>query len=567
VGWPLLRPGPPRAVGDGQDQALYEWMLAHAAWALSHLRNPLYTDRLNVPDGGNIIANASVLGLGLPMAPVTLLLGPTVAFTVLYLSALAGTAGGWYLVLRRDLVRSRGAAWIGGAVAGFAPGMVAQSLGHLHLIAQFLVPWLVHALLCWLRTGRPRYPVLFGLLVAWQALIAEEVLLLGATAALVLLVGYPLARLQPPLPLRRLAIGAGVAGAVAGGLLAYPLAVQFFGHQHLRGLPYDPAVYSADLAAYPARASVSLGAGDGAVVRLAVNASEQTTFLGWPLLLVAVAVVVLGRRDRRVRLVGAAALVFALLSLGPQLVVNGRHTGWWAPERLLRPLPLFDMLLPTRFGLVVVALLAVLLALGVDRLAGRSDSTRAVPRGRWAAVLRGATLLAVAGALAWVAPAPVPDTPTTPIPAFIADGTWRGYVPAGRTLVPVPLPSFYEMDGMRWAARARLGFALPQGYLTVPDPVTGESVWNAPQRPAAIWFDQTAINCQAHPAVPGEDRILLADLRYWRAAVLVLDPRHACAAQLRSTVEQFLGAPSAVGGVWLWDVRGLSADRVARPGP
>jgi len=183
--------------------------------------------------------------------------------------------------------------------------------------------------------------------------------------------------------------------------------------------------------------------------------------------------------------------------------------------------------------------------------------------GSWRAVGRGSALLAVALALAWVAPAPVPGTRTRPVPAFIADGTWRRYVPAGRTLVPVPLPSFHEMDGMRWAARTRLGFALPQGYLTVPDPVTGKPWWNAPQRPSAIWFDQTTVTCQAHPAVPGEDRILLADLRYWRAAVLVLDPRHACAGQLRTTVEQFLGVPASVGGVWLWDVRG----RVAGAGP
>lgn len=56
-----------------------------------------------------------------------------------------------------------------------------------------------------------------------------------------------------------------------------------------------------------------------------------------------------------------------------------------------------------------------------------------------------------------VARTPVPTKQVPPVPAFIADRAWRGFLPPGRTLVPVPLPSFSEMAGMRWAATARLG--------------------------------------------------------------------------------------------------------------
>ncbi|MET7671853.1 hypothetical protein ABZS39_27505, partial [Micromonospora luteifusca] len=122
------------------DQILFEWMLAHAAHALAEGENPLYGAALNAPDGVNLMANTSVLGLGVPLAPVTLLFGSQVAFCVAVVCCLAGTAAAWYALLRRRLVSSRSAAAVGGLICGFAPGMIAQAGAHLHIAAQFLVP-------------------------------------------------------------------------------------------------------------------------------------------------------------------------------------------------------------------------------------------------------------------------------------------------------------------------------------------------------------------------------------------------------------------------------------------
>jgi hypothetical protein len=46
------------------------------------------------------------------------------------------------------------------------------------------------------------------------------------------------------------------------------------------------------------------------------------------------------------------------------------------------------------------------------------------------------------------------------------------------------------------------------------------------------------------------------DLRYWRAAIMVLDATEHNAPQLRQFITEATGTtPSLVDGVWLWDVR------------
>jgi hypothetical protein len=53
-------------------------------------------------------------------------------------------------------------------------------------------------------------------------------------------------------------------------------------------------------------------------------------------------------------------------------------------------------------------------------------------------------------------------------------------------------------------------------------------------------------------------RNAVADLRYWRAAVVILAPGRN-EALLRRTTSELLGfQPTWVNGVWLWDVRKIA---------
>ncbi|MFG2055119.1 hypothetical protein ACGFI9_13900 [Micromonospora sp. NPDC048930] len=539
------RPG--RLFHQAGDQILFEWMLARAARAVTGAENPLHSTALNAPDGVNLMANTSVLGLGVPLTPVTLLGGPQVAFLVAVVACLAGTATAWYALLARRLVRSRPAAAVGGLFCGFAPGMVSQAGAHLHMAAQFLVP-VILALVFRPRTDRVRRDgVLLGLAVAYQVFLGEEVLVFLALAAGVFAGTYALAdraaaRRLAPVVARRLGIGA----LVAGVLLAYPLWFQFHGPGHYSGMPFYARGYRLDAASFTAAARQSV-AGDGyRAGLLSPNPTEQNSYFGPFLPLLAVLVVVRLWRRPLVRALAVCGLLFALLSLGTTIVVNRHDTGLPGPYRLVAGVPLLDLVVPARFALVCVPVLGVLLALALDRVRLRSARTWAP----WAG--------AVVAALLPLAPTPIRTVPAVPVPAFVADGDWRAYVPPGRTLVPVPpVTGAAVSPATLWSARTGLAFTAPGGFFIGPrgadDPTAR---WGAPDRPTSVLLRRAAETGQVPAIGAAERRQAVEDLRYWRAAVLVQadsspgDP-------VRATVDALVGPGRDVAGAHIWDVRPL----------
>ncbi|MET8908571.1 hypothetical protein [Micromonospora sp. NPDC004551] len=539
---------PDRLFHQAGDQMLFEWMLARAARAVTGAENPLHSAALNVPDGVNLMANTSVLGLGVPLTPVTALFGSQVAFLVAVVLCLAGTATAWYALLARRLVRSRAAAAVGGLFCGFAPGLVSQAGAHLHMAAQFLVPVILGLVFRPAADRARRDGVLLGLAVAYQVFLGEEVLVFLTLAAGVFAGAYALAdragaRRLAPVVARRLGTGA----LVAGVLLAYPLWVQFHGSGHYTGMPFYARGYRLDLASYATAARQTV-AGDGYHAGLlSPNPTEENSFFGPFLPLLAVLIVVRLWRRPLVRALAACGLLFALLSLGTTVVVNRHDTGLPGPYRLLAGVPLLDLVVPARFALVCVPVLGVLLALALDRVRRRAVRTWAP----WAG--------AVAAALLPLTPTPIRTVPVTPVPAFVADGGWRAYVPPGRTLVPVPpVTGSAVSPATFWSARTGLAFDAPGGYFIGPRSAADPTAhWGAPDRPTSLLLRRAAETGQVPPIGEAERRQALADLRHWRAAVLVQagstpgDP-------VRATVDALVGPGRDVPGAHLWDVRPLT---------
>ena len=65
-------------VNGGSNVHFFEWALVHAARIFTHGENPLFTTQMNAPNGVNMMANTGLLGLTVPLAPVTLLFGPAI---------------------------------------------------------------------------------------------------------------------------------------------------------------------------------------------------------------------------------------------------------------------------------------------------------------------------------------------------------------------------------------------------------------------------------------------------------------------------------------------------------
>lgn len=533
------------------DHGFFMFVLAHGERVLFAGDNPFFSDRLNSPDGVNMMANTSILALSLPLAPVTHFFGPGTSVVLLLTLGLAGTAAAWYWVLSRHLVRSRLAAYLGALWCGFCPAIVSHANGHINFVAQFVVPFLVWQVLRLREPGRAvRGGVVLGLLVVLQVFINEEVLLFTALTLGVFVLAYA-AMAWPTVKevAGRFAAGLGVALLTAAVLLAYPLSWQFTGPGSYHGQPFLPGKYVTDLLSIGAYARQSL-TGNGAIARgLSVSATEDNTFFGVPLLILLVVSMVLIRRSVAARATAIAGLVLLIVSMGPQLRVAGRDTSIPLPFGLVSHVPIIDLVSVTRFAMVTATVVGLLIALAADQVAR-------LPHRR-----RVAFWVALTVALVPVFPKPLPIVEAAPLPPFIADGMWRSYVPADRSLVTVPLPEVTTgREGMRWAALSGLDFRVPRGYFMGPANPPGDETgsWNAPPRFTSYLLWRAREFGQQPRLTSADYDHAVNDLIFWRAAVVVLVPGSRNVDVLQRTLTDLLGGePERVGGVLLWDVRSL----------
>jgi hypothetical protein len=476
---------------------------------------------------------------------------------------LAATAAAWYHVLSRHIVTSRSAAVIGGLIAGFGPGIVSHANGHPNIIAQFLLPFIAWRVIRLREQGRSvRNGIALAALMVLQFFINEEMLFLLALAVGLFIAGYAIARRRTIRPqIAPFVKGAGIALGITGVLLAYPLYYQFFGPVAYHGLNAGVKTFSTDLYSFPAFATRTAFGSLHVNRHLSRSVAEENSFFGWPLLLAFGVTVYWLRRKLIARILAVVVIILAVLSLGQTIIIHGHHTSIPGPWRLLIDLPIFDSAVPTRISLMILPALALLIALGHDRAMRmrRNDSRAGAvvrPRARQTIV---AWCALVGIALIGIFPTQIPTQKLPPTPAFFATGEWKQYVSPSETILPVPMPNPGVVDSMFWQAQAQLAFSMPRGYFLGPDPTDHNvATFGATDRPTALLLadvETTDVPAVVHKS----DRIAaLDDLRYWRVAVIVEVPTDPSELAVRESISNLIGIkPKFVGGVWLWDVRGL----------
>jgi hypothetical protein len=544
---------------DPQDQAFFEWMLAHGARVLTDGVYPFFSDRMNYPDGVNMMANTSVLAVSLPMTPVTLLFGPHVAFNAFLTIALAATGVSWYLVLSRRFVASRTAAWVGALFCTFAPSMVSHAGGHPNIVSQFLVPLIIWRTLELRAPGRTaRNGLALAGLVVWQAFINLEVLFMTAVGLGIFCAAMAVSRRRShPGEIRPFLAGLGIAAGVSLTLLAYPLYVQFFGPQSYHGLPQFVRNFGADLGSFTAYARRSIAGDPTTAMRLTQNASEENAFFGWGLVILFFGLVAWMRRSVAVVALASVALLFAAMSLGPRIVLDGVNTGIPGIWAVLHSVPVLNSAVPTRWAMAIAPVVGIILALGCQKA---YDLARTQPAARRPVIV--AMIVAVAMALVPLAPTPLPTKPMAPVPGFVTSGAWQRYVDDHHTVVALPLPDSSYPDPLRWSAYTGHRMRIASAYALLPnenplDPGDRTALFSPPWRPTSGLITSIRTGNPTPRITDTRRDMALADLRFWKAGVVVLTPQPRDIEMLRA-MNQILGfKPTWVEGAWVWNVRNL----------
>jgi len=551
------------------DTSLFTWFLEWPAYALAHGMNPLHSTFLFHPGGINLLSNTAEVGLGIVLAPVTWVFGPIATLNVAltlspFLSALA-----MYVLLRRWVTWAP-AAFAGGLLYGFSP-FVVVSLTDAHLMLGFApVPPLLVLCLDELFVRQRWRPWVTGLAIGVLALVqfavGTEVLVLVVLAAVTgsaLVVAWGAAHREvwaARAPYACRAVAAAAVSTVV--LLAFPAWYALAGPSHLSGdvwgsgglLSYagntlslfvHPMVPSARVTALTHR----LGGYQ------APTLSDQ--YLGWGLVAVLTAGLVLWWRDLRLWLFAAVGVLAAFLSLGLAF-----HS--WTPWRLVVHAPLMANIIPSRFGLVVYLCAAVMLGVVCDHTfrwmasgarLGDRDAPAVRASGRspagWAAGLLVAAL-ALVPIVSYFADG-LPLT-TTPVQAPLWFRTVAPHLPEHQVLLVFPFA--FRQSNMTWQAVAGMSYAMVGGG--GPNSIPSRA---GTERVGQQYLADISLAGGPQDIVPGEVAAVRHALHGWGVTGVVLpDPHHLPEYEQVFAVRDIVvlitaatgQAPTYTAGAWVW---------------
>jgi len=452
LAWPAVSHLGSRVPG-GADGILFAWHFEWIAQSVTHFQNPLGSPMLNAPQGMNEMWNAAVLLLSIICIPLTLTIGPFATVSLLTVIAPAISASVAYEVLRRLTGQPYGA-FIGGVMYAYGPFGIGQFV-HLHVLLAPFPPLLLllgYRLLV-TQSGSPvRLGTWLGVITGLQLLLAEEIValcILGAAAGVFWLA--VLNRRQIRSHARYALIGAGVAAGVSLLIAGIPLAYQFFGPNAVRtltlsGLRADLAsfVRPGQLSQFSSRADIK------ANLTFPANTSENTGYLGWPLIIALLLVSgwFILRQERFGSWWLLTTLSLVVLMLGSPISFNGKAVsrGPWA---VVRRLPLFGGAIPVRLSLLVALMVALLIAVTLAKLRKRQ-------------LLVGVLVTA----LVLVPLCPYGRLRSTPLPATPAFFTTSAVnmIPKDALTVILPQATFPRVSAMLWQTRAHHRFRLVGGY-------------------------------------------------------------------------------------------------------
>jgi hypothetical protein len=309
----------------GTDQEQYVWNFWWLAHQVTHLGNPWFTSYLAAPVGIQLGFDTLTPLLGLVMAPVTLIFGPSAAYTLLCV-AMPGLACYAMYRLARLWLPSLTGAIAAGAFFGLSGMFAFQAWYHLHTAAGVVfLPLTVEAAIRLRRAPTAWRGVILGVVVGVSMLVDQEFAILTSLVAVLLLIPW-LVRHPGVAEFRAAAAGAAAAVVVASPqLLAMVRQAAAGGHQpppaqnYVRFAAELPALFA------PSTRVTHYGlTGLASIYRQHTTLESLATF-GLVLTVLAVFGLVVSWRRRSAWWLGLVWLGSAALALGPTLYISGRQ--------------------------------------------------------------------------------------------------------------------------------------------------------------------------------------------------------------------------------------------------
>jgi len=435
------------------------YWLGWDAHAVTHWLDPLRMDYQQAPQGVSGVWNTSVLTLGIPMTPITLLFGTTASYNVLLILTPAlscWTASTW---LRRHV--STTAAALAALLYGFSPYVLAHLVpGHLHLTFLAFIPVIVMLLEDLLvRSDRPLWPTapLLGCALAVQYFIGSEILLiLALTAVPTILLLAALRRDILRARFKKVVLAGIAAVAVAVALLAYGLSEQFSNAYRIDRPIFPLDNYYASINnLFHATVALHFSAAASSTDRL--NFTENGSFIGWTLLTVLVGSIVVQRKNLLVRVAAVVALIALVCELNPHIIDSSGGSFSLSPLAWVQQfVHLTGDILPVRFASIFSLACSLILAFGIQQAIGQLSIRRWVGIGSLAIVALG--LLSILPGQS----SPIGRVPDAPV--FFTDGALQQIVPEGATVMVAPMSTVNNIDAEFWQTSSKMWFRQLGGY-------------------------------------------------------------------------------------------------------
>ena len=386
--YPLVTHLDSHVPGRGIDDPALAWNVWWFKFSIFDLgASPLYTDYLYYPLGVNLAANTSTFLNGLIALPLQFVVGTIIAQNLIVYFALVISGYGAFLlardVLSRCNIKSDFAAALAGAFYGFGAWHINYvAAGHFMLLSN---EWLPFFALYLVRMDRTRWQNgtragLFFVMSAWTELTFIPLIAVLTVLYVVYVVVTNVTR-RPRAkgawkfswsPHLHISLSNFIALGGIAALGVSPLLINLLADTLRYGYYIAPGlgrvqVFSAEPISFfiPSFTHPILGTWANALT----NANESYAFVGYAALILAALGFIFYRAARDARFWLASVLFFALLLLGPTLIVAGQDTHLPMPFALIRAIPFVNAnRYPVRFNTMLMLALVPLIALGAARL-------------------------------------------------------------------------------------------------------------------------------------------------------------------------------------------------------